>query len=976
MDVIIGILGGTALRVDGRLRADWGRPKEHAVLAALATQPGRSMSVETLSDWVWGGGDAPSNPSSALHNHTSRIRVPLNRELPQVELVSEYHAYRLVVDRSKVDYFAFGEAVARARKLGAAGDHDQACDLVRQALGLWRGTPLLELDSDRARNWRRSVIENEWIPANISLITSLVDVGDPAEALRRLDELDRDHGDNLLAAKQRLRALYAQWRVDEATSFFLEFRKRMRDNVDEDSAAEIQRFHERLTAGRDVVGQNVGGQRRVRPDQLPDPVPDFTGRQDLVTQLDAAYAASTRVAVLGGPGGVGKTALAHYWARRHRFPDGTMRVDLNGFGRGPRISVAEIIDVFLGALGAAVEQVPTHARAGRLRELMADRRRMLVLIDNAHASAEIQAVLPLLGAAFVLVTSRKRLSGLALSDGARLITVEPLTPEQGIALLVSRMGRPVSDATAAAQLAGICEGFPLAITLVGEHVGRRPGVPLAAFAEKLRGQRLLRLGGTGDGETSLAKVFELSYLALNPEARRLFRLLGLHVGLDFSAGAATALAGGDVETELEELVHAHLLDQDGDLDRYRFHDLIRGYGAVLAGEPDFAAERTAAEVRLQNFYFHTANAADREVFSYDAGVPPLVVEPGVTPLTFADADAARRWFEIEQGNLVAIISAALRNDRLEYWRTPQVVGPALLRFGSIDAARKVWELAIALSVHAGDFAEGASANNFADYLMHIGDFDGARPWLERAARIAERLGLDNVIAATQHNLGRIEASRKQYVAAIPFFERALEAARRAGDVNLQAFAMYRLGVTFRLCGRYEVAAKFLHQSLNMREENGDIAGQGACLAEIGALIAERGDFVSALGYCEQAVTLLEGIQDLAGAREARIQLVQLYLDRGGDRAEATAHALRAVELARQTWHAEDEAHALSLLGQVRHRAGDLDTAEASWRAALRIYVDRGDLQAQVVQARLDELAGPPSVPEGRCAATRVVRRNA
>jgi tetratricopeptide (TPR) repeat protein len=188
--------------------------------------------------------------------------------------------------------------------------------------------------------------------------------------------------------------------------------------------------------------------------------------------------------------------------------------------------------------------------------------------------------------------------------------------------------------------------------------------------------------------------------------------------------------------------------------------------------------------------------------------------------------------------------------------------------------------------------------------------------------------------------------------------------------------MYRLGVTFRLCGRYEVAAKFLHQSLNMREENGDIAGQGACLAEIGALIAERGDFVSALGYCEQAVTLLEGIQDLAGAREARIQLVQLYLDRGGDRAEATAHALRAVELARQTWHAEDEARALDLLGQVRHRAGDLDTAEASWRAALRIYVDRGDLQAQVVQARLDELAGPPSVPEGRCAATRVVRRNA
>jgi tetratricopeptide (TPR) repeat protein len=428
---------------------------------------------------------------------------------------------------------------------------------------------------------------------------------------------------------------------------------------------------------------------------------------------------------------------------------------------------------------------------------------------------------------------------------------------------------------------------------------------------------------------------------------------------------------------LDDLVHAHLLDQDTDLDRYRFHDLIREYAAVLAGEPDFDTERGAAEARLHSFYFHSANAADHAVFSYDAGVPPLALEPDVTPLTFADADEARRWFEVERGNLAAIVSSALRYDRFEYWRTPQVVGPAFLRFGWLEGARKLWELAIALSAHAGDYAEGASANNFADYLMRVGDFDGARPWLERAATIAERLGLDNVIAATQHNLGRVEVSRKQYVAAIPYFERALEAARRVGDVNVQAFAMYRLGATFRLCGRYEIAAKFLHQSLNMREENGDIAGQGACLAEIGALIAERGDFVSAQGYCEQAVTLLEGIQDLAGAREAHIRLARLSLDRGGgDRAEATAHARRAVELARQTWHAEDEAAALDLLGRIRHRAGDLDAAEASWRAALRIYVDRGDLQAQAVQARLDELVNRPTVPQGRSEGPRVVRRNA
>ncbi|MFI9381523.1 tetratricopeptide repeat protein [Kutzneria sp. NPDC052558] len=968
MDVVLGILGGTALRVGGRLSTDWGRPKEHAVLAALATQPGRSVSVETLSDWVWGGDEAPSNPTSALHTHTSRIRVPLNRELPRVELASEHHAYRLVIDHSQIDYFAFGETMTRARRVGAAGDHDQACALARQALALWRGTPLLELDSDRARNWRRSVIENEWIPANIDLITSLVDVGDPAEALRLLNELDRDHGDNLLAAKQRLRALYAQWRIDPATSFFLDFRKRMRDNGDEESAAEILRFHEQLTAG-----QALAAPRRVRPDQLPDPVPDFTGRQDLVAQLDAAFSASAKVVVLGGPGGVGKTALAVYWARRRRIPDGTMRVDLNGFGRGPRIGAPEIIETFLVSLGVAVERIPTApARAAELRERMADRR-MVVLLDNASESAEIQAVLPLLGAAFVIVTSRNRLVGLAVSHGAKSITVPPLTREQGLALLLSRMGRPAADIDAAVRLAARCEGFPLAITLVGEHVGRSPGVALTAFAERLDGPRLLRLG---DRETSMAKVFELSYLALKPGAQRLFRLLGLHVGLDLSVAAATALAGMDVEAELEDLVGAHLLDRRGELDRFAFHDLIRGFAAELADAADFATERVAAETRLQSFYFHSANAADQAVFAYDAGVPPLALEPGVTPLAFDSADEARRWYEIEQGNLLAVVRLALRRDQFDYWRTPQVVAPAFCRFGFLDAARRTWELSLVLSVHAGDYAEGASANNFAAFLMHIGDSDGARPWLERARRIAGNLDDDSSIAAAEHLLGRLEFARKRYLDAVPFFERALEAARRADDVNLIAATMCRLGATFRACGRYEIATKFLYQSLHLREENADISGQGACLMEIGTLLAERGEFVSALGLCERAVALVEQIQDLAGAREARIRLVQLHLDRGGHGGDAVAHALRAIELARQTWHLEDEARALDLLGQVQHRAGDRDAAESAWRSALRIHLDRGDPQAQVVRARLDELAHPAAVPERRSDSPRVVRRNA
>jgi tetratricopeptide (TPR) repeat protein len=242
--------------------------------------------------------------------------------------------------------------------------------------------------------------------------------------------------------------------------------------------------------------------------------------------------------------------------------------------------------------------------------------------------------------------------------------------------------------------------------------------------------------------------------------------------------------------------------------------------------------------------------------------------------------------------------------------------------------------------------------------------------------MAGQLADDGSIAAAECNLGRLEFSRRRYLDAVAFFERALEAARRADNVSLIAAIMCRLGAAFRACGRYEVAAKFLYQSLHLREANVDFAGQGECLAEIGVLLAERGDIVNALGHCERAVALYEEIQDLGGSRAARIRLVQLYLDQGGNRGDAVAHAVRAVELARQTLHLEDEARALDLLGQVRHRAGELDAAESAWRSALRVYVDRGDLQARAVQARLDELTRPISVPEGRSGSPRGVRRDA
>src|SRR5262249_4779927 len=74
------------------------------------------------------------------------------------------------------------------------------------------------------------------------------------------------------------------------------------------------------------------------PAQLP-PMPAlFMGRNDQLNELDAllgngTHTASPSFAVVSGPPGAGKTALAIKWAHRARkdFPDGQLFIDLRGF---------------------------------------------------------------------------------------------------------------------------------------------------------------------------------------------------------------------------------------------------------------------------------------------------------------------------------------------------------------------------------------------------------------------------------------------------------------------------------------------------------------------------------------------------------------------------------------------------------------------------------------------------------------------
>jgi len=134
----IGVLG--PLEIDER-SARLGT-RDRVVLAALAMHPGDVLSVEQLADAVWGD-EPPPSWSKNLQGCISRLRKQLGADL--IETAGQ--GYRLRVPADTVDAAEFARAAGRARELLTLNEPERARYVASQALELWRGRPLTELEA-------------------------------------------------------------------------------------------------------------------------------------------------------------------------------------------------------------------------------------------------------------------------------------------------------------------------------------------------------------------------------------------------------------------------------------------------------------------------------------------------------------------------------------------------------------------------------------------------------------------------------------------------------------------------------------------------------------------------------------------------------------------------------------------------------------------------------------------------------------
>jgi tetratricopeptide (TPR) repeat protein len=855
--------------------------------------------------------------------------------------------YRLDIPPDLVDVHRFRNLVARARR-GESTDAVRVLGL-REAMGLWQGTPLAGLPGEWAARTRESWLR-QYVDAVLDWADAELRVGGHLVVVDALSVLVAEHPLVEPLAVALIRALHAAGRAPEALACYAALHKRLADELGTTPGAEARRAHQAVLSGKAAPrpSSGVGGTERVKvvPSQLPLDPAGFTGREEELAQLEKVLGASSArptavvVSAVSGTAGVGKTALAVHWAHRarDRFPDGQLYVNLRGYDPDRPLTAPDALVRFLTALGVSEQDIPPEPddRAARYRTEVADRR-MLIVLDNAATVEQVRPLLPGTGSCAVLVTSRDSLAGLVAREGAQRLDLDLLPADAARTLLRRLIGpRAEAEPDAVDALAAQCARLPLALRVSAELAVTRPGTPLTDLVAELADQqrRLYLLDAEGDPRAAVVTVFSWSLRQLPPEAARTFRLLGLHPGPDLDAHAAAALTGNtvpDARRALEILARAHLVQrvdaspaptgtstpdarealdtptrthpiQRADTARYGMHDLLRAYAARLAVAQDPAEAREAALDRLFDHYLATAAAAMDRLHPAEAHRRPTAPATSTPVPDLSDADAARAWLDTERTCLTAMSAHTAAHGR-----------PA-------HAIR----LSLTLYRHliSGHHTDGLTIHGHAR--------DAARLLGDPASEALALLG----IGTTHYQLARHEPARRQLQEALTLF-------RRAGDPTGEARALTNLGLVDERLGRFLSAVEYLEQALLLYRSVDDTSGESIALKNLAHVEGQLGRYDQAADHLQQSLTLLRrtGNRYLEAHALMDLGTVETRLDRLD---EAARHQEQALALIREVGDGYGEAGALHGLGIVHSRREQHTQAAECHRQALALYSRNGD----------------------------------
>jgi predicted ATPase len=538
------------------------------LLAALARHPS-GLSDARLLELVWQD-HAPS--PKALQVQVSRVRAQCGAG------AVERHdgGYRLGLPDEAVDVRVVESLVERARK-ALVDDPRSALVHARAADDLVCGMAAVGGEGPVA-DVRRGVLALGPSLARTHAL-ALARCGLDAEAVAGLAQANATDPDDTEVLEALLRCEAASAGAPVALARYETYRRGLVERLGVDPDPALQRVHRELLAADDPVRRGV----RFEADELLGRDDDLAGLRTLVR--------TGRLTTILGPGGLGKTRVAHVLAREAAQPK-VHFVELVGISSSDDV-VSEIGSALGVRHSVAGRRTLTAAQQADVRSRIAqelDSVPTLVVLDNCEHVLDAVASL----VAFLLVTTRDlrivTTSRAPLGIAAeRVFPLSQLAAADGAELFRRRAGAVRPDAELPGDVVGEIverlDGLPLAVELAAARV-RTMSVD---EVRRALDDRFALLRGRDRSapvrHQTLTAVIGWSWDLLGPDEQRALAWLSMFQD-GFSTDGAHDLLGRDGPDLVDSLVDQSLVSvvEHRGSTRYRMLETVREFGALRLAE--------------------------------------------------------------------------------------------------------------------------------------------------------------------------------------------------------------------------------------------------------------------------------------------------------------------------------------------------------------------------------------------------------
>ncbi len=927
-------------RTDGAV-ADVPGARLRALLVTLALRPGHQVSKAALVDRIWGD-EPPADATNALQRLVSRLR----KALPDAVVEGLTDGYRLNVSPDAVDAVRFERLVGAGQ--AAAGDAARRAELLREALGLWRGAAMQDvgLPESEALDAAAARLEGMRLTAAEACFEAELTLGRGADLVTELTDWVAAHPlrERLVAAL--MRALAAAGRESDALQLYQSTREALADELGADPSADLSSLHVAILRGE------AGRREESRETNLRAELTSFVGRDADVAAVRELIAGHRLTTVIG-PGGAGKTRLAVESARvlLDSFPDGAWLVELAALGAD-----GDVAQAALGALRLRDALLGTSSNAEPMDRLIAAlrEREALLILDNCE-----HLIGPAAEFAHHLLGECRRLRILATSREPLGITGEALwpatpleTPAQDAALheieaapavkLLCDRARAVRqdlniDGAMLATMAHICralDGMPLAVELAAARLRTMSVDQLAA---RLDDRFRLLTGGSRTAlprHKTLRAVVDWSWELLGDAERSVLRRLSVFAGSAGLEGAEQVCSGDGVEPYevldlLTALAEKSLLVTEGeDAPRYRMSGTIRQYAEQRLAE---AGEADQARRAHLDYLTRLAETAEPQL-------------RGADQLTWLAA------LEAEHDDIGSALRGAL------------AAGDAQAAMRLAAASAWYWWLAghraegmrliTAADEAPGEVSDGIRATVCALLVMFVtsgrGDEHRAAEWIHKAYAYSLRAPKAHPLLGFVVPLERMLTAPEEF---LPAFEALLD----DEDTWARALARLQLGKMRITLGQegYEADAH-LEAALAEFRAIGERYGISFALSELAERAAVRGDFAAACDHLEQSAVVLAEVGAVEDVIRVRSRQAVFYRRLGDAEAGAAslAEAQRCAE--RVAW---PDALAELALARAELARADEDPQEAKRQVGLALSLLGEGAQEATMRALTHDLLG-------------------